>query len=169
MKQRLGIGMALLNSPEIMVLDEPVNGLDPKGIVTIRNLLKRLCEYENVTVLISSHLLSEMAELCTDFAIINHGKLIDRFSLEELNEKCQNYIAIKTNDINKAVAILEEKLNISKYKIIHGDELHIFELLDKIENISKVITDNDIIITKLIIEGKNLEEYYTSKVGDINE
>ena len=169
MKQRLGIGMALLQNPEIMILDEPVNGLDPEGIVNIRNLLKRLCENDNVTILISSHLLSEMAELCTDFAIINHGKLIDSFSVQELKEKCENHITIKTNDINKTAAVLEEKLNIDKYRVIHGDELHIFELLDKIETVSKVITDNNIILTKLIIEGESLEEYYMSKVGDINE
>ena len=165
MRQRLGIAMSLLSRPEIMVLDEPVNGLDPEGIVDIRLMLKKLAEEQNVTIIISSHLLSELSELCTDFTIINHGKLIESFSAEDLHTKCRNHISIRTTDINKTAAILEEKLNLKEYKVIHGEELHIFEQLDKLQLISKTITDNDIVITKLIEEGESLEEYYLSKVG----
>lgn len=165
MRQRLGIAMSLLSRPEVMVLDEPVNGLDPEGIVDIRLMLKKLAEEQNVTIIISSHLLSELSELCTDFTIINHGKLIESFSADELHTKCRNHISIRTTDVNKTAAILEEKLNLKEYKVIHGEELHIFEQLDKLQLISKTITDNDIVITKLIEEGESLEEYYLSKVG----
>lgn len=169
MKQRLGIGMALLSKPEILVLDEPVNGLDPEGIVEVRSILKRLSDEHNVTILISSHLLSELSELCTDFAVINHGKLIERFNSEELKAKCRNRICLKTTDINLTAALLEDELSISDFKVIHGEEIHIFEQLNRIEVISKAIADSGLVITKLCTEGQNLEEYYLEKVGGCNE
>lgn len=169
MKQRLGIGMALLSDPEVLVLDEPVNGLDPEGIVEIRNMLKKLSEEQNVTIIISSHLLSELAELCTDFTIINHGKLIESFSAEELALKCKNHLSIRTNDINKTSAVLEDKLAIHDYKVVHGEEIHLFERLDEVELVSKTITDQGLILTKLVSEGENLEQYYLGKVGDLHE
>ncbi len=169
MSQRLGIAMALLTEPEIMVLDEPVNGLDPEGIVEIRLMLKKLAEEKNVTIIISSHILSELSELCTDFSIINHGKLIENLSREELLAKCRSYIAIKTNDINRTAAVIEDKLGTKQYKVLHGEELHLFDYLDNIERVSKTITDNGLILTKLISEGESLEEFYLSKVGAENE
>lgn len=169
MKQRLGIGMALLPKPEVMVLDEPVNGLDPEGIVEVRQLIKRMQEEWGVTVLISSHLLSELSELCTDFSIISHGKLIENFSREELLVKCRNHIALRTDDINRTAAILEEKLSIADYKVMHGEEIHIFEQLDNLLHISKTLTDHGLIITKLNEEGQNLEDYYLEKAGEQHE
>ncbi len=169
MKQRLGIGMALLTKPEIMVLDEPVNGLDPSGIVDIRLMLKKLAKEQNVTILISSHLLSELSELCDDFTLVKNGKVIDTFSSEELNTKCKSRICIRTNDINRTCAILEDKLSVKSYKVIHGNEIYLFEKLDEIELVSKTITDSGIAITKLLFENESLEEYYLSKVGVIHE
>ena len=164
MRQRLGIGMALLSSPELMILDEPVNGLDPEGIVDVRNMLRKLCHERQMTILISSHLLSELSELCTDFAIINHGSLSDRLSKEELMEKCRSYIAVKTDNISETVACLEQKLDISEYKIVSGDELRIYERLDEVELVSRTITDAGFTITMLTTEGESLEEYYLSRV-----
>ncbi|MBR1597655.1 MAG: ABC transporter ATP-binding protein [Lachnospiraceae bacterium] len=164
MRQRLGIGMALLSSPELMVLDEPVNGLDPEGIVDVRNMLRKLCHEREMTILISSHLLSELSELCTDFAIINHGSLVDWLSREELMEKCRSYIAVKTDNISETVACLEQKLDISEYKLVSGDELRIYERLDEVELVSRTITDSGFTITKFTTEGESLEEYYLSRV-----
>ena len=169
MTQRLGIAMALLTEPEIMVLDEPVNGLDPEGIVEIRLMLKKLSEEKNVTIIISSHILSELSELCTDFSIINHGKQIENLSREELMAKCRSYYAIRTNDINRTAAVIEDKLGTKQYKVIHGDEIRLFDFLDNIEKVSKTITDNGLILTKFISEGESLEEFYLSKVGAENE
>ena len=169
MKQRLGIGMALLPKPEIMVLDEPVNGLDPEGIVEVRQLIKRMQEEWGVTVLISSHLLSELSELCTDFSIISHGNLIENLSREELLIKCRNHIALRTNDINKTAAVLEDKLSIHDYKVMHGEEIQIFEHLGDIHRISKTLTDHGLVITKLNEEGQYLEDYYLEKAGGRHE
>lgn len=169
MKQRLGIAMSLLTDPEIMVLDEPVNGLDPEGIVEVRHMLQKLSDERNVTIIISSHLLSELSELCTDYTIINHGKLIVSLSAEELSEQCKSYICVRTDNMEKTTAVLEEKLSLKDYKVFHDQELHIFEKLDKVALISKTITDNGIVITKLCEEHASLEEFYLSKVGDDNE
>lgn len=168
MTQRLGIAMALLTEPEIMVLDEPVNGLDPEGIVEIRLMLKKLSEEKNVTIIISSHILSELSELCTDFSIINHGKQLENLSRDELMAKCRSYYAIRTNDINRTAAVIEDKLGTKQYKVIHGDEIRLFDFLDNIEKVSKTITDNGLILTKFISEGESLEEFYLSKVGAEN-
>ncbi len=169
MTQRLGIAMALLTEPEIMVLDEPVNGLDPEGIVEIRLMLKKLSEEKNVTIIISSHILSELSELCTDFSIINHGKQIENLSREELMAKCRSYYAIRTNDINRTAAVIEDKLGTKQYKVIHGDEIRLFDYLDNVEKVSKTITDNGLILTKFISEGESLEDFYLSKVGVEND
>lgn len=169
MTQRLGIAMALLTEPEIMVLDEPVNGLDPEGIVEIRLMLKKLAEEKNVTIIISSHILSELSELCTDFSIINHGKQIENLSRDELMAKCRSYYAIRTNDINRTAAVIEDKLGTKQYKVIHGDEIRLFDFLDNVEKVSKTITDNGLILTKFISEGESLEDFYLSKVGAENE
>lgn len=106
MRQRLAIGMAILSKPEILILDEPVNGLDPQGIVDVRNMIKKLVNEEEVTVLISSHILSELSELCTDFTIINHGRLVESITAEELAVKCENHISLKTDDINRTATVL---------------------------------------------------------------
>lgn len=169
MKQRLGIGMALLPGPEIMILDEPVNGLDPEGIVDVRNLLKRLAEEEETTILISSHLLSELSELCTDFALINHGSLIETFSAGELETKCRSYLAIQTDDIERTVTVLEQKLGTSNYKVTKSGEIRLYEFLRELEKVSRTITGENLTLTKFVVEGENLEQYYMSKVGDKNE
>lgn len=169
MKQRLAIAVSLLHSPEVMILDEPINGVDPEGIVDIRKMLQRLSSEQNVTILISSHILSELAELCTDFAIIFGGKLIEELSADELAVKCRNHISLKTDNVDKAVDVLEDKLKIKNYKVLHGDEIHIYERTDEIMLISKTITESGLIITRLTNDGEKLEEYYLSKVGGKND
>lgn len=165
MRQRLGIAMAILSEPEVLVLDEPVNGLDPEGIVDVRKLLTKLATERNVTILISSHLLSELSEFCTDYAIINHGSLVESLSAEALKIKCENHITVATDDINKTVTVLEQKLGIRNYKVVHNEEIHVFERIDDIKEISQTITSNGLTILKLVSEGASLEEYYLSKVG----
>jgi ABC-2 type transport system ATP-binding protein len=169
MKQRLGLAMSLLSKPEIMVLDEPINGLDPEGIIDIRKMLLKLAEEEKISILISSHILKELSELCTDYAIVNHGRLIEELSHEELLAKTKTYISLKTNDIGKTCTILEDDLEIHEYKVNPENEIMIFEGLEDIEFISGTITSNGLIITKLNLEGESLEDYYMGKVGDQSE
>lgn len=169
MKQRLGIGMALLPKPELMILDEPVNGLDPEGIVEVRNMLKKLANEDGITILISSHLLSELSELCTDYAIINEGNMLECLSAEELEAKCRTYVVIQTDDIHETAAIIEQKLETKNYQVVEHDEIHLFDYVNDVKKVSKMITDGGQIITKLVVEGESLESYYLSKVGGQNE
>ena len=168
MKQRLGIGMALLTKPEAMVLDEPVNGLDPEGIVEIRKLIKRMQEEWNITILISSHLLSELSEICTDFSIINHGQLVENLSQEQLFTKCRRYIVLQTNDLEKTKDVLINKLLINDFEIVEN-ELRLPYSATDITQLSKVITIEGLVIKKLYEENQSLEDYYLKKVGKINE
>lgn len=165
MKQRLGIAMALLASPELIVLDEPVNGLDPEGIVEIRNMLTKLAAEQGIPIIISSHLLAELSELCTDFTILDKGKLVESLTREELENKCRSYIAVKTDNVHILTTVVEQKLGIREYKILENDEMHIYEKIDDIETISRTITDAGLTITRLNPEGESLEQYYLSKVS----
>jgi len=169
MKQRLGLAMALLSKPEMMVLDEPVNGLDPEGIVELRQMLKQLCQEEGITIMISSHILPELAELCTDYIIINEGKIVEKLSAEELNSKCRQYIAIKTNNISETATVLEQTLKTTNYKVVEDEEIHLYDMLEELERVSKAITDSGLIITKFVSIGEELENYYLSKVGGSHE
>lgn len=166
MRQRLGLAMAMLPGPEIMILDEPINGLDPEGIIDIRNMIKKLVSEKKITVMISSHILKELAELCTDYAIVREGKLIEELSHEELLAKTRSYLALGTNDVNRTTAVLEEKLNIKNYRVTHDNEIFIYERLEERELISRTVTENDLVILRLNPEGESLEDYYIGKVGE---
>jgi len=169
MRQRLGIAMSLLAKPEFMVLDEPINGLDPEGIIDIRKMLLKLTEEEKITILISSHILKELSELCTDYAIVNHGKLIEKLSHEELLLKTKTFIGLRTNDIGRTCTVLEGSLGIRNYKVSPENEIMIYERLEELERISSIVTQNNLTITKINVEGESLEDYYIGKVGDQNE
>lgn len=169
MKQRLGLAMSMLPGPEIMVLDEPINGLDPEGIIDIRKMLKDLAVSKSITILISSHILKELSELCTDYAIIREGKLIEELSHEELLQKTHTRLALQTDDVARTATILEDHLNLHDYKITHENEILIYEHLDDLRRISKTVTDHGLIITRFNLEGESLEEYYVGKVGERHE
>ena len=166
MRQRLGLAMAMLPGPEIMILDEPINGLDPEGIIDIRNMIKKLVSEKKITVMISSHILKELSELCTDYAIVREGKLIEELSHEELLAKTRSYLALGTNDVNRTTAVLEEKLNIKNYRVTHDNEIFIYERFEERELISRTVTENDLVILRLNPEGESLEDYYIGKVGE---
>lgn len=165
MKQRLGIGMALLPDPEVMILDEPVNGLDPEGIVEARNLLKRLKDERGITILISSHLLAELSELCTDFAIIDRGVLVECISKEELDENCRSYIEVATDDTERLVTVIEQDLGISGYKVMENGDIRIYDMLSELKTVSRAITASGLTILKFHVQGENLEEYFLSRVS----
>ena len=169
MRQRLGLAMSILPGPEIMVLDEPINGLDPEGIIDIRKMLKELVSSKNMTILISSHILKELSELCTDYAIIRDGKLVEELSHEELLQKTHTRLALQTDDVARTATILEDNLKLHDYKITHENEIFIYEQLDDLKRISKTVTEHGLIITRFNLEGESLEEYYIGKVGENHE
>ncbi|MBR5421567.1 MAG: ATP-binding cassette domain-containing protein [Lachnospiraceae bacterium] len=164
MKQRLGIANALLGKPEFMVLDEPINGLDPEGIVEIRELLKSLNKEEKVTILISSHILSELSQLCTDYIFINHGRITDVLTASELSQECSEYYHIDTDDNELAGAILTKDLGIRKLEVLEDGSIRIYEGFDDIRRISKGLYEGGVIPTLLSRNEVNLEDYYMKKV-----
>ena len=129
MKQKLGIANALLGNPKFIILDEPINGLDPMSIVEIRELIKKLNNELGMTILISSHILGELSELATNYGIISHGKLIEEFTAKELREKCRQYIEIIVDDSKKATVLLEEKLGITNYEVINDNMIKVYDLV----------------------------------------
>lgn len=167
MRQRLGIAMALLSKPEIMVLDEPVNGLDPQGIIEIRNLILKLSREEHITILISSHLLSELGLLCTDYLFINKGHLIKSISAEELVMECKQYLHVHTDNDEMAGIVLTDKLGIKRVDLGEKGFIKVYEKMDEVALISKTLFENGVIPTELFIKEVNLEKYYMDLVGEI--
>lgn len=165
MKQRLGIANALLGNPKFIILDEPINGLDPMGIVEIRELLKKVNREKDVTILISSHILGELSELATCYGIIANGKLIEEISSEQLSEKCRQYIELEVDDAANAVAILEKELDITNYEVLENNRIRIFSNLDSVGKINSTISRKGVIVEKIGLKGENLEEYFVNAVG----
>ena len=165
MKQRLGLALAMMNDPELLILDEPINGLDPSGIIEIRNLLLKLNKEKNITIVISSHILLELSNIATWYGFLNKGRLVKEISAIELNEKCKSYLEIKVNNVNKLAALLEEKLGYSDYKVLPGGTIQLFDINRNPEKISELIVKNEIGLSCLEEKTINLENYYMSLMG----
>lgn len=171
MKQRLGLVAATMNKPKILILDEPINGLDPEGIVELRNFLLRINREWKTTIIISSHILNELSLIATRIGFIKNGKIIEESTIEELKEKSISYMALKFDEesINKAVAILETELNISNYKVKNNGLIEIYKNIEINEVLRKLSSNN---IYPIAFENKtnSLEDYYIELMGGkINE
>ncbi|MGN0394447.1 MAG: ABC transporter ATP-binding protein [Coprococcus sp.] len=168
MRQRLGIAIALLSKPEIMVVDEPVNGLDPEGIVEIRELFLKLNKEEHITILISSHILSELSLICSDYLFINHGRIIQEISSEELMKLCKKCYHIHTDDDSLALATLIKHLNISDYDVCDDGSIKVYERLNDVNIISRTLYEHGVIPLELHMQDANLEQYYMEMAGEHN-
>jgi len=170
MKQRLGIARAILTKPEILILDEPINGLDPVGIKEVRNLLKMLNKEYGITILISSHILSEIEQIADTIGVINKGILIEEVSMESIREENTEYVEIFTKDYKKAAFILENNLKISNFKIIDNGLIRVYDLKVSQSNISKILILNDIEIEAINKKNSSLEDHFLKllKVGELN-
>jgi ABC-2 type transport system ATP-binding protein len=167
MRQRLGIANALMGNPKLLILDEPINGLDPMGIVEIRELLKKINKEKDMTILISSHILSELSELATTYGIISNGKLIEEITAEELAEKCRQYIDLKVDDTSRAVTLLERELGISDYEVLEDKKIKVFSNLENIGEVNSILSKSGVIVESISIKGENLEEYFMNKIGGV--
>lgn len=161
MRQRLGIAVLLLNSPKLLLLDEPMNGLDPEGIKEIRDLLINLSA-QGITILISSHILSELEKVATDWGFISHGKLLEEISSEELENLCDTTIDIKYNDEEKIIKAFE-KIKINNYKIITHEHFKIFDEITPLELLSK-LSKEGIEIKDIKTVNLSVEDYYIDLV-----
>lgn len=165
MKQRLALGVALLGEPEFLILDEPVNGLDPTGIIELRELLKKLVKEREVTILISSHILSELHQLATCYGFLHKGELLKQISTEELNEECKRHICLRTDNIQKTTLLLEQKGKINNYSVYPDNSIRIYECLENVRMISKLLSSNGVIIDEISVQGENLETYFENLIG----
>ena len=165
MKQRLGIAIALLNNPELVILDEPINGLDPIGVVEIRELIKKLCDERGITILISSHNLPELYQCATDYIIIDKGEVKQEISLEALEEKCRHYLLIETDDKEKLTTVLESELHTNNFKVMPDGSVQLYDFTDEKERVSDVLYENGVKTTGFSLMGETLENYFISVVG----
>ena len=166
MKQRLGIAFAILDNPDFIILDEPINGLDPIGIKEIRDTLKKLNEEEKITILISSHILSELYLIANHFCFIDKGRIVKDLTKEELDLECSKCIVIKTKDVKKATVILEKGLATTNYKVIDNTEIRLYDYLDNLAKVNKILLNNDIEIMGIYESGISLEDYFNSLIKD---
>lgn len=157
MKQRIGIAMALLGKPALLVLDEPINGLDADGMRIIREVLVNVTKNYGCTVLVSSHILGELEKIATHYGIIRNGKMIAEMTAEQLEANCRTYVALKTNDINQTKAILSER-----YNRVETDENGYIRVYDRTtpEEIVIYLYQHRIIISEIKADKIGLEEYY---------
>ncbi|MEJ8777345.1 ABC transporter ATP-binding protein [Pseudogracilibacillus sp. ICA-222130] len=167
MKQRLGLAVALLSDPEFLILDEPTNGLDPMGIVELRQLLKKLNREKGITVLISSHILSELHQLATNYGIIHKGKMLEELSAKELDEKCRQHLQIKVDQSTKGAIIIEEILGTTDFEVMQDGKIKLYDYLDDVRTVSQTLTENGLIIEHLSQNGDNLESYFSKLIGGV--
>lgn len=160
MKQRLGLAIALIGVPEFLILDEPINGLDPSGIIEMRNLLHRLNQEKNITILISSHILSELEQVATMYGFLKSGTLLEQISAEELRKRCSDYVEIMVSDTERYAALLEQKLNHEDYQILPDGKIHILNAKLQTNDYSRLANDAGLQVMELAKCQRSLEEYY---------
>ena len=168
MKQRLGIALAIMDDPDFIILDEPINGLDPIGISKLRDTFKMLNKERNLTIMISSHILSELYAVANRFMFIDHGSVIKELTKEELDDECSRCLVVKVDDVKKSVGILENKLGITKYKVVDNDLIRIYE-----EDINAAVINRELVINNVAVSsvgesGVSLEEYFKGLVKEVS-
>jgi len=160
MKQRLGLALAILNNPDLLILDEPMNGLDPKGASQIRDLLRQLSQ-RGTAILISSHHLAELSQVATRYVIIDHGRIVKSITDEQLQEDCRQALSITVDDPAKAATILETALDIHDYKHVDANELRVYEPVDDPAEVSNTLTQGGVKVSYVTAIDDTLEDYFT--------
>ncbi len=159
MKQRLGLAIALLGEPELLILDEPINGLDPSGIIEIRKLLLKLNKEKHITIILSSHILSELEQIATVYGFLSHGWLLEEITSEKLHEQCAGYIKIVVDEPEKYAAFMEKETNDS-YQVMPDYSIHIQNPSKPAETYSALAAKNGIGILEFEQKQMLLEDYY---------
>ena len=164
MKQRLGIALALVGDPEFIVLDEPINGLDPQGIAEMRDIIHKLSKERGMTVIVSSHILEELEKVADSFGIINDGKLMDEFTSEELEKRCSKYTLLRTGDAEKSKKVLADR-GIAEYEILENGDFKINEAIDDTSKLIEGLVKDGIAVYELATIQGTLEQYYLERTG----
>ncbi|MCM1297474.1 MAG: ATP-binding cassette domain-containing protein, partial [Muribaculaceae bacterium] len=167
MKQRLGIALALMDNPDFIILDEPINGLDPIGIAELRDTFKLLNEEKGITILISSHILSELYHVATKFCILERGKVVKELTKEELDMECSRCISIKTDDVKNAAVVLEQQLKTTNYTVVDDGEIRLYDYLEQTAKVNKALAKNDINVLGITENGISLEDYFKIVIKEV--
>lgn len=165
MKQRLGLALALVGDPELLILDEPTNGMDPQGMKDFRNLIVKLSKEKNITFIISSHILDELAKFANRFGIVDKGKLITEISREELELVDADRVMIKVNDAKKVITLLADNFKIENSELQGENVIVIYDIISTFE-INKLLVANNIVVEEIYLSHQSLENYYLTLTGE---
>ena len=167
MKQRLGIALALVGEPDLLILDEPINGLDPQGIVEVRETIQKLAKERGMTICISSHILEELSKLATDYGIIHNGCLVQELTREELMKKCSERIELTLDNPKQAIPVLDD-MGFSSYQVIDKEHIYIFERLGESARLNMELAKAGIPVKGISITSEELENYFLRLTGGDN-
>lgn len=165
MKQRLGLALALMNHPDFLILDEPINGLDPEGVAEFRQLLKHLNQERQTTILISSHILTELSSVATCYGFVEKGRLLEEISAGTLHEKCRTCLRLTVDDAARAAAVLQSQLGTEKFEVLPGNVLELYDLLDQPQAVSAALAAGGVAILGMEQKGSDLEAYFLNLIG----
>lgn len=164
MKQRLGVGLALLGSPDLLLLDEPINGLDPEGIREMRELLLRLNRERGLTILVSSHILGELSKIATRYGIIQEGRMVEQITAGELEQKCADYLYLRADRSEMAAALLERELHLTRWEMRPEGEIRIYEPVDA-KAVGQLLTRAGVAVEEMGLHRQELEDYFLERMG----
>lgn len=168
MKQRLGLGLALMNHPDLLLLDEPINGLDPEGIVELREILLDLNRQRQTTILISSHILSELSNVADHYGFLDKGHMLEQISAKALEEKCRACLELKVDDAPHAARVLEQKLATRDYEVLPEGVIRLYSHLAEPQNVSRALVEEGVALWGMEQRGADLEDYFLSLIGGVH-
>ena len=164
MKQRLGVALSLLGGPDLLLLDEPINGLDPEGIREMRELLLRLNRERGLTILVSSHILGELSKIATRYGIIQEGRMVEQITAGELEQKCTDYLHLKADQPQKAAALLEREFHLTRWEMRPEGDIRIYEAVDT-KAVGQILTQAGIAVEEMGLHRQDLESYFLERMG----
>lgn len=164
MKQRLGLAIAMLGSPELLVLDEPINGLDPEGIAQLREVIATINRERGVTIFVSSHILGELSKIATHYGIIKDGELVEQLTAEELANKRKDFLMVKVEEAGRAVKLLHKELGLTEYEVVSDSEVHLINYKDT-SAVNRILYANSFNVIEIFLHQQDLEEYFIDLMG----
>lgn len=167
MRERLGIARAVVCRPQLLILDEPANGLDPAGIKQVRDLLKTLCGEYGVSIMISSHILSEIESIADTVGVIRRGVMVKEIGMKEIREMSRAYIELSVLNVKQAAFVLSDKLGLSNFKIFEDGKIRIYDVHVSPQDLSRALTLANVQVTALGRKGESLEDYFLKITGEV--
>ncbi|MCR4863215.1 MAG: ATP-binding cassette domain-containing protein [Ruminococcus sp.] len=168
MKQRLGIAFAMLDNPDLIILDEPINGLDPIGISELRETFRKLNEERGITLVISSHILTELYAVANRFLFIENGRVLKEVTKDELDLECSRCIVVRSDDTKRGAMMIEDKLGINDFKVIDDREIRIYKPNTDPAEVNQALVTGGLRVSEIFESGVSLEDYFKQLVGEVS-